>query len=72
MNEVVGGDDANSFEGDEGVEALVVGGAVDVDAEGFAVTGEGVAVAAGGQVGHHDLAAGPVDVTELPLDFGED
>jgi len=31
-----------------------------------------VAVSAGGQAGHHGAGLGLVDVTELPLDFGED
>ena len=69
--QVVVGDGADFLEGNERVKSLVVGGAVDVDAHGLAVAREGVAVAAGGQVGHHDLALGPVDVAELPLDFGQ-
>ena len=72
MDEVVGGYGADFVDGDERVEALVVGGTVDVDAHGFAVAGERVAVAAGGEVGHHHFAGGLVDVAKDPLDLGQD
>ena len=54
--QVVVGDGADFLDRDESVESLVVGGTIDVDAHRLAIAREGVAIAAGGQVGHHHLA----------------
>src|SRR5579863_74869 len=63
---VIDGDVA--ADGRDGVEAFVVLRAVEVDAHGFAVAREGMAVEAGGYIVQNGVAVGPADVAQTPLD----
>ncbi len=53
--------------GNEGVQALVVLRAVEVDAERLAVARKGMAVGAGGEILHHRAALGLADVAQRHL-----
>ena len=52
--------------GNEGVEAFVIGGPVDVDPHGFAIAGKGVTIRAGRHVGEDGAAVGAANILEPP------
>ena len=60
--------DIRGCDGGDGIQALVVLRAVEVDSHGFAVGGEGMAVGAGVHAFEHHLAARFGDIAQPPGD----
>ena len=57
-----------ALDGSNGIEALVVGGTVYVDAHGLAVHGEGMAIGAGGHVVENGMAFCLANIAKAPFD----
>ena len=57
-----------ALDGHNGIEALVVGRTIDVDAHRLAVAGEGVAIGAGGHVVENGVAFCLANIAKTPLD----
>src|ERR1017187_2582619 len=57
-----------ALDGHDGIEALVVGRTIDVDAHRLAVAGEGMAIGAGGHVVENGAAFRLANIAKTPLD----